>query len=90
MSVMPPEPIHAPDPAIGHHAPIEARVTKLETAMDYVRDDLRNLRVELRDTRNELRGEIHDVRTDVRLVLGSLVTVGLGLAGMMAKGFHWL
>ncbi|KJV33228.1 hypothetical protein VI08_11705 [Luteibacter yeojuensis] len=87
---MPPDPIHLADPAIGHHAPLDARVSKLETAMDYVRDDIRNLRLELRDTRNELRGEIHDVRTDVRLVLGSLITVGLGLAGMMAKGFHWL
>lgn len=31
-----------------------------------------------------------DQRTDFRLTFGALIAVALGLAGLMAKGFHWL
>lgn len=72
------------------YADLEVRVSRLETGMDYIRDDIRNLRLELRDTRNELRAEIRELRVDFRFLLGSFITFGLGLAGMMAKGFHWI
>jgi hypothetical protein len=78
----------------GDHASLNARVTRLETGMEYIREDIRNLRLELRDTRTELRTDIRDLRselrTDFRLLFGSMVTFGLGLTGMMAKGFHWI
>jgi chromosome segregation ATPase len=91
----------ASDAAHGHHATLQIRVSKLETGMEYIRDDIHNLRLELRDTRTELRAEIGDlrtelrteireVRTDFRFLTGSFITVSLGLAGMMAKGFHWI
>lgn len=31
-----------------------------------------------------------EIRTDFRLLFGALITVTLGLAGLMAKGFGWL
>jgi hypothetical protein len=31
-----------------------------------------------------------DDRTDFRLLFGAIIVVALGLAGLMAKGFHWL
>lgn len=80
----------ASDATRGHHAHIDVRVSRLETGMEYIRDDIRNLRLELRDTRTELRTEIRELRTDFRFLLGSFITFGLGLAGMMAKGFHWV
>lgn len=62
--------------------------------MEYIREDIRNLRLELRDTRIELRTDIRDLRTelrtDFRLLFGSMITFGLGITGMMAKGFHWI
>jgi hypothetical protein len=76
--------------ARSQYVDLEVRVSRLETGMDYIRDDIRNLRLELRDTRNELRGEIRELRVDFRFLLGSFITFGLGLAGMMAKGFHWI
>jgi len=29
------------------------------------------------------------VETDFRIMFGALITVALGLAALMAKGFHW-
>jgi hypothetical protein len=31
----------------------------------------------------------HRQDADVRLIFGALIALALGLAGMMAKGFHW-
>ncbi|MGF6494038.1 hypothetical protein ABIE56_002223 [Luteibacter sp. 621] len=80
--------------APGEHASLNARTTRLETGMEYIREDIRNLRLELRDTRIELRTDIRDLRTelrtDFRLLFGSMITFGLGITGMMAKGFHWI
>jgi hypothetical protein len=80
--------------ACADHASLNVRVTRLETGMDYIREDIHNLHLELRDTRTELRSDIrelrHELRTDFRLMFGSMVTFGLGLTGMMAKGFHWI
>ena len=78
----------------GDDVSLNARVTRLETGMEYIREDIRNLRIELRDTRMELRTDIRDLRTemrtDFRLMFGMMVTFALGLSGMMAKGFHWI
>lgn len=65
---------------------MEARITKLETAAEYIQRDVK----ELRDDVRTLRGEIHSIRTtDFRLTFGAIIAVALGLAGLMAKGFHW-
>lgn len=41
----------------------------------------------------ELKTEIHglrtDARSDFRLLFGAIIAAALGLAGLMAKGFHW-
>ncbi|MCU1759650.1 hypothetical protein NTD84_07925 [Pseudomonas sp. 14P_8.1_Bac3] len=63
--------------------PLESRVTKLETHIEYVRRDLDELRVDIREHRKE-------TRTDFRVLFGALITAALGLAGMMGKGFGWL
>lgn len=63
--------------------PLEPRVAKLETHIEYVRRDLDELRVDFREHRKE-------TRTDFRLLFGALITAALGLAGMMGKGFGWL
>jgi hypothetical protein len=48
---------------------------------------------EVRQDIKEVRHDIKDVRThqerDFRLLFGTLITVTLGLAGLMAKGFGW-
>lgn len=62
---------------------MEARVAKLEASMEHVQRDIADIKADLR----AIRGE---ARTDFRLLFAALITVALGLAGLMAKGFHWL
>jgi len=38
----------------------------------------------------DVRGLRADARTDFRILFGAIIAVALGLAGLMAKGFHWL
>jgi hypothetical protein len=48
----------------------------------------------MRDFQKEVRSEFRDVRqqarTDFRLLFGAIISVAVGMAGLMAKGFHWL
>lgn len=67
--------------------PMEARVAKLETAVEYIQRDISELKDEVRG----MRGDIASIRTtDFRILFGAIITVALGLAALMAKGFHWL
>jgi hypothetical protein len=74
--------------------PLEPRVSKLETHIEYVRRDIGDLRVEFREHRQEARTDFREhrkeARTDFRLLFGALITTALGLAAMMGKGFGWL
>ena len=39
---------------------------------------------------SHIERDITEIKTDLRLLLGALIVAVLGLAGLMAKGFHWL
>lgn len=62
---------------------MEARVAKLEASVGHIEKDISEIKTDLRDIRR-------DVREDFRIVWGGLIVLGLGLAGLMARGFHWL
>lgn len=59
---------------------MEARVAKLETTVEYIQRDVAELRADVKGIRT----------TDFRLIFGAIITVALGLAALMAHGFHWL
>ena len=61
---------------------MEARIAKLESAVDYVKRDITDIKLDLRDIKK-------DAREDFRILAGMLIAVAIGLAGLMAKGFHW-
>lgn len=66
---------------------LEARIAKLEVAVEYIQRDIKELKEDLR----ALRMEVNGIRTtDFRILFGAIITVALGLSGMMAKGFGWL
>lgn len=80
---------------------LEARVAKLESDVEYIKRDIQDIKTEIRQHRSEnteefksVRAEIKEVRElhhkDFRILFGALITVALGLAGLMAKGFNWL
>ena len=62
---------------------MEARLAKLESFAEYTTRELAELRADVRELRR-------DLRTDTRALLGAVIAVAVGLAGLMAKGFHWL
>ncbi|KKJ78813.1 hypothetical protein WH95_00605 [Kiloniella litopenaei] len=62
---------------------MEARVAKLEAAVEHIHKDTSDIKTDLRDYRKEQR-------SDFRLGVGITITATLGLAGLLAKGFGWL
>ncbi len=68
----------------GPHDPgMEARVAKLEAHIEHIQSDINEIKSDLREIKR-------DARADFRLLFGALIFVALGLAGLMAKGFHWI
>jgi len=62
---------------------MEARLAKLEAIAESQDRRMALLEQDIREVRRDLRG-------DFRLTWGGLFAVALGLAAMMAKGFHWI
>jgi hypothetical protein len=68
----------------GPHDPgMEVRVAKLEAHIEHIQGDLNEIKSDIREIKR-------DARTDFRLLFGAVIFVALGLAGLMAKGFHWI
>ena len=66
----------------GEPAGLEARVAKLEAAVEFQRS--------IAEIRTELQILRANARSDFRLIFAALLAVALGLAWLLAKGFHWL
>lgn len=66
-----------------HDGGMEARVAKLEAAMEHVQLDIRDIKQDVREIKS-------NARVDFRLLFGALIATALGLAALMAHGFHWL
>jgi len=67
----------------GPHDPgMEARVAKLEAHIEHIQRDITDIKSDVREIKR-------DARADFRLLFGAIIFVALGLAGLMAKGFHW-
>lgn len=51
--------------------------------MERTEDNFKDMRQEFKEVRSEMKN-------DFLFLFGALITVTLGLAGLMAKGFGWL
>ncbi len=71
------------EPTDGGEPPMEARIARLESDVEYIKRDIAEIKADLKDFRAE-------VRQDAHILWAALFAVALGLAGMMAKGFGWL
>lgn len=66
---------------------MEPRLAKLETAVEFIQRDIKELKEGLRT----VQSDITSIRTtDFRILFGAIIAVALGLAGLISKGFHWL
>lgn len=62
---------------------MEARIARLESHVEHIQSDLTELKADVRELR---RAD----ETNFRILFGALITVALGLAALMSKGFGWL
>jgi hypothetical protein len=62
---------------------IDARIAKLEACVEHIQSDVQDIKADIRDFKK-------DASRDFRILFGAIIFVTLGLAGLMAKGFHWL
>lgn len=67
----------------GGGSKVEARVAKLESDVAHIDSTLQEMKGDMREMRR-------DLRSDFRILFGALITVAIGLAGIMARGFHWI
>jgi hypothetical protein len=69
-------------------------VAVLEQIAIDTKDILVEMKLDIREMRQEFKQDIKDLRsdqeTDFRIVFGALIAAAVGLAGLMAHGFHWL
>jgi hypothetical protein len=71
----------------GDDAGMEARIAKFEAGQDYIQRDVNALKDDVRAIREDING----IRTtDFRLLFGAIIAVAIGLASLMARGFHWI
>lgn len=69
---------------------LESRVARLESDVSHIRLDIEHIKSDIRDMRHDIRDVRKDMQSDFRMLFGCIIAVALGLAGLMAKGFHWL
>lgn len=62
---------------------MEARLAKLESSVDHIQSDIKDVKQDIREIKK-------DAKEDFRSLFGALIIIALGLATIMAKGFHWL
>ena len=62
---------------------MESRVARLEVRAEHIERDIVEIRTDIRSLRERVEG-------DFRLTWAGMIALGLGLAGLMAKGFGWL
>lgn len=62
---------------------MEARIARLESDVEYIKRDIADIKSDVREIKT-------DARTDFRITWGGIIALGLGLGGMLAKGFGWL
>ena len=67
----------------GGGSDMQARVAKLESDVEHIKNSLKEIKDDVREIKR-------DARTDFRLLFGAIITLALGLSGLMAKGFHWI
>ena len=61
---------------------LEARIARLEAVLEFQRD-IADIRAELQIMRTKARSSFW-------LIFAALIVVALGLAWLLASGFHWL
>jgi hypothetical protein len=71
------------DSRLEYYMAMEARIAKLEAAVEFIQRNIRDLKEDVHSLRK-------DLQTDFRILFGAIMSVALSLSAIMAKGFGWL
>jgi len=78
---------------VPHDPDMETRVAVLEEIAKSVNGNLAELKAGQEKLSAKIEAGLEKMRDthdrDFRITFGALIAVALGLAGLMAKGFHW-
>jgi regulator of replication initiation timing len=69
---------------------MESRVARLEASIEHIERDIAEIKNDgraVRQVNDHLRDRLDG---DFRITWAGVIALGLGLAGLMAKGFGWL
>jgi hypothetical protein len=70
-------------PGGGNVPPWDSRVARLEIRMEHVESNIADLKADVRSLRDRMD-------KDFRITWAGIIALGLGISGLMAKGFGWL
>jgi hypothetical protein len=84
-----------------HDGGMEARVAKLEAAVEHIQNDVAEIKAEMREMRNawlsfkddvnkEFTAVRNEMKNDLKWTIGTSVGIGIALFVALSKGFGWL
>ncbi|HXT28852.1 MAG TPA: hypothetical protein VN716_06225 [Vicinamibacterales bacterium] len=69
---------------------MDSRVARLEIRMEHVERDIAEIKTDIRSMQQTI-DRLHDrMDKDFRITWAGIIALGIGLSGLMAKGFGWL
>jgi hypothetical protein len=69
---------------------LDSRVARLEIRMEHVERDIAEIKTDMRSMRQTM-DRLHDRMDNAfRITWAGIIALGVGLSGLMAKGFGWL
>lgn len=69
---------------------MEPRVVRLESTVEFIQRDLAEIKLDIKDLKAEIRDVEKTALSHFHIMFGALISVSLGLAALMAKGFQWI
>ena len=69
---------------------MEARMTRAETTIEHILQDLEDLKREVRELRESMDRRFRALEASMRTEFRLLWAANFALAGILAKGFHWI
>jgi hypothetical protein len=69
---------------------MEARMTRAETTIEHILQDLEDLKREVRELRESMDRRFRALEAPLRTEFRLLWAANFALAGILAKGFHWI
>lgn len=69
---------------------MELRVARLEVRVEHMESDIAEMKTDIRSLREAIDRLRDRMESDFRFTWAGMIALGVGLSGLMAKGFGWL